>query len=129
MYNAPYFVRGFYIVHGRRFELPFPCGSYHLKVVRLPVSPPVHIYVTISHHVSFYPIRKHYTYIYDFYKRERRLPAARSAAGNWRSTLMLLPLRSHLPQRASLTSSCGERHVLLWFEHSRVLNDEREPFW
>lgn len=23
-----------------RFELPQPCGRYHLKVVRLPVSPP-----------------------------------------------------------------------------------------
>src|SRR3989344_8355590 len=23
-----------------RFELPCPCGRYHLKVVRLPVSPP-----------------------------------------------------------------------------------------
>ena len=29
-------------VHGRRLELPYPCGCYHLKVVRLPVSPPVH---------------------------------------------------------------------------------------
>ena len=24
------------LVHGRRFELPHPCGRYHLKVVRLP---------------------------------------------------------------------------------------------
>ena len=25
-----------------RLELSFPCGSYHLKVVRLPISPPRH---------------------------------------------------------------------------------------
>ncbi len=33
------------LVHERRFELPCPCGRYHLKVVRLPVSPPVHILI------------------------------------------------------------------------------------
>ena len=27
------------LVRGRRFELPSPCGRYHLKVVRLPISP------------------------------------------------------------------------------------------
>ena len=30
-------------VRGRGFEPPSPCGRYHLKVVRLPVSPPAHI--------------------------------------------------------------------------------------
>ena len=30
-------------VHERRLELPSPCGRYHLKVVRLPISPLVHL--------------------------------------------------------------------------------------
>lgn len=29
-------------VRGRGLEPPCPCGRYHLKVVRLPVSPPAH---------------------------------------------------------------------------------------
>ena len=30
------------MVRGRGLEPPCPCGRYHLKVVRLPVSPPAH---------------------------------------------------------------------------------------
>ena len=33
---------GFYGVRQRRFELPHPFGRYHLKVVRLPISPSPH---------------------------------------------------------------------------------------
>src|SRR3989344_3538427 len=37
---------GFQVRRGR-LELPCPCGRYHLKVVRLPISPPAQrVYVT-----------------------------------------------------------------------------------
>ena len=37
----PDFVRKAF-VRGKRFELSHPFGRYHLKVVRLPISPPTH---------------------------------------------------------------------------------------
>ena len=30
------------MVGGERLELSYPCGCYHLKVVRLPISPSAH---------------------------------------------------------------------------------------
>ena len=33
----------YFFVHERGLEPPSPCGRYHLKVVRLPISPLVHI--------------------------------------------------------------------------------------
>jgi len=41
-------------VRERRLELPCPCGRYHLKVVRLPVSPPAQVsYRELSEYSSF----------------------------------------------------------------------------
>ncbi len=38
----------FFVVRKKRFELSQPFGRYHLKVVRLPISPPPHFRFTID---------------------------------------------------------------------------------
>ena len=59
------------LVRRRRLELPFPCGSYHLKVVRLPVSPPAHRSSDISRTLVLY------TKISFFFKQNKKYPCIR----------------------------------------------------
>ena len=43
-------------VRRRGLEPPYPCECYHLKVVRLPVSPPAHILLTLTLYVKSHRI-------------------------------------------------------------------------